>query len=60
MSRRSTKTALENEIERGRVEGRWESVQKLVEQVSSRTTNESNIGKLNIYILSNMFFLAYR
>ena len=45
MSRRS-KTSLENDIERSRWEEKWEHIQKLVEQLSSRTTTESSIGKL--------------
>ena len=44
MSRRS-KTSLENDIERSRWEEKWEHIPKLVEQVSSRTTSESSIGK---------------
>ena len=50
MARRS-KTSLENDIERSRWEEKWEHVQKLVEQLSSRTTSESSIGKSGEFIL---------
>lgn len=49
MARRS-KTSLENDIERSRWEEKWENIPKLVEQLSSRTTTESSIGKCIIIV----------
>lgn len=49
MARRS-KTSLENDIERSRWEEKWENIPKLVEQLSSRTTSESSIGKYIIIL----------
>lgn len=52
MARRSTRTTLENEIERARFEGRWDTVRKLVEQISTRTTSESKPGKFTLNYLA--------
>lgn len=51
MARRS-KTSLENEIERSRWEEKWEHIQKLVEQLSSRTTSESSIDAVKKLLIS--------
>ncbi|KAL9954187.1 hypothetical protein ACROYT_G041690 [Oculina patagonica] len=51
MSRRS-KTSLENDIERSRWEEKWEHIQKLVEQLSSRTTTETSIDAVKKLLIS--------
>ncbi|EDO40172.1 predicted protein, partial [Nematostella vectensis] len=59
MARRVSRTALENEIERARVEGRWESLSKLVEQLCTRTTQESQIDSLKILLLAEADLETY-